>query len=167
MRWACILLPQLALDHALRQRDDPQTPLALLSGPTNRRVLLALTCPQDCAEQRLIGIDARTEERLWEAAVPIDMSLAERAADLRRLARPDPDHGIFAGQAGKFVAVDAGRCLFRRLVRRVEERRHVRCPADPFEARLVGEKDATGWQRAGGSISGKRLSATVEALAGG
>ena len=30
MRWACILLPQLALDHALRQRDDPQAPLALL-----------------------------------------------------------------------------------------------------------------------------------------
>ena len=42
MRWACILLPQLALDHALRQRDDPQTPLALLSGPANRRVLQAL-----------------------------------------------------------------------------------------------------------------------------
>lgn len=39
MRWACILLPQLALDHALRQRDDPQAPLALLSGPANRRVL--------------------------------------------------------------------------------------------------------------------------------
>ena len=30
MRWACILLPQLALDHALRQRDDPQTPLSEL-----------------------------------------------------------------------------------------------------------------------------------------
>lgn len=42
MRWACILLPQLALDHALRQRDDPQAPLALLSGPANRRVLQAL-----------------------------------------------------------------------------------------------------------------------------
>lgn len=42
MRWACILLPQLALDHALRQRDDPQAALALLSGPTNRRVLQAL-----------------------------------------------------------------------------------------------------------------------------
>jgi hypothetical protein len=36
-----------------------------------------------------------------------------------------------------------------------------------IEARLVGEKEATGWQRAGGSISGKKLSGTVEAPAGG
>lgn len=42
MRWVCILLPQLALDHALRQRDDPLAPLALLSGPANRRVLQTL-----------------------------------------------------------------------------------------------------------------------------
>ncbi|MDD0843744.1 Y-family DNA polymerase [Pseudomonas sp. Gutcm_11s] len=42
MRWACILLPQLALDQALRQHDDPQAPLALLSGPANRRVLQTL-----------------------------------------------------------------------------------------------------------------------------
>lgn len=43
MRWACILLPQLALDHALRQRDEPQAALALLSGPPSRRLLQALT----------------------------------------------------------------------------------------------------------------------------
>jgi len=36
-----------------------------------------------------------------------------------------------------------------------------------IEARLVSEKQATGWQRAGGSISGKRLSGAVEAPAGG
>ncbi len=36
-----------------------------------------------------------------------------------------------------------------------------------IEARLVGEKQATGWQRAGGSIAGKKLSGTVEAPAGG
>lgn len=36
-----------------------------------------------------------------------------------------------------------------------------------IEARLVGEKEATGWQRAGGSISGKKLSGTFEAPAGG
>lgn len=36
-----------------------------------------------------------------------------------------------------------------------------------IEARLVGEKSAKGWQRAGGSISGKRLSGSVEAPAGG
>jgi len=42
MRWACILFPQLALDAVLRRRDDPQTPLALLSGPLQRRVLQAV-----------------------------------------------------------------------------------------------------------------------------
>jgi hypothetical protein len=36
-----------------------------------------------------------------------------------------------------------------------------------IEVRLVGEKEATGWQRAGGSISGKKLSGTFEAPAGG
>ena len=36
-----------------------------------------------------------------------------------------------------------------------------------IEAKLVGEKQATGWLRAGGSISGHKLSGTVEAPAGG
>jgi protein ImuB len=39
MRWACILLPQLALDGVLRSRDDPEAPLVLLSGTPQRRVL--------------------------------------------------------------------------------------------------------------------------------
>lgn len=42
MLWACILLPQLALDTVLRERDDPDTPLALIGGPAPRRVLQAV-----------------------------------------------------------------------------------------------------------------------------
>jgi protein ImuB len=42
MLWACILLPQLALDGVMRQRDDAAQPLALVSGPTQRRVLQAV-----------------------------------------------------------------------------------------------------------------------------
>jgi len=42
MRWVCILFPQLALDAVLRQRPDPEQPLALLSGPAQRRVLQAV-----------------------------------------------------------------------------------------------------------------------------
>lgn len=45
MLWACILLPQLALDSVLRARDDPDTPLVLLSGPAQRRVLQAVNPP--------------------------------------------------------------------------------------------------------------------------
>lgn len=36
-----------------------------------------------------------------------------------------------------------------------------------IEAKLTGEKQATGWLRAGGSISGRKLSGTVEAPTGG
>lgn len=42
MLWACILLPQLAMDSVLRQRADPEAPLALLGGPPQRRVLQAV-----------------------------------------------------------------------------------------------------------------------------
>lgn len=42
MLWACILLPQLALDSVLRERDDADTPLVLIGGPTQRRVLQAV-----------------------------------------------------------------------------------------------------------------------------
>ena len=42
MLWACILLPQLALDTVLRERDDPETPLVVIGGPTQRRVLQAV-----------------------------------------------------------------------------------------------------------------------------
>lgn len=43
MHWACLLLPQLALDAALRQQADPAVPLVLLSGPAQRRVLHAVS----------------------------------------------------------------------------------------------------------------------------
>ena len=42
MRWACILLPHLALDGVLRRCADPQAPLALITGTPQRRVLLAV-----------------------------------------------------------------------------------------------------------------------------
>ena len=45
MRWVCIVFPQLALDAVLRQRSDPDEPLALLSGPAQRRVLQAVNQP--------------------------------------------------------------------------------------------------------------------------
>lgn len=42
MLWACILLPQLALDAVLRQRAEPEQPLVLVTGPVQRRVLQAV-----------------------------------------------------------------------------------------------------------------------------
>ncbi|WMJ69581.1 DNA polymerase Y family protein [Stenotrophomonas sp. 24(2023)] len=43
MDWACLLLPQLALDSVLRHRPDPQQPVALVQGPAQRRVLRAVS----------------------------------------------------------------------------------------------------------------------------
>jgi protein ImuB len=42
MRWACVLLPQLALDGVLRGRDDAGQALALVTGTPQRRVLQAV-----------------------------------------------------------------------------------------------------------------------------
>jgi protein ImuB len=39
MLWACVLLPQLALDGVMRRRENPEEPLALISGTAQRRVL--------------------------------------------------------------------------------------------------------------------------------
>jgi protein ImuB len=42
MLWACILFPQLALDGVLRRHPHPERPLALLTGPAQKRVLAAV-----------------------------------------------------------------------------------------------------------------------------
>jgi protein ImuB len=39
MQWACLFLPQLALDDVLRRLHDPDTPTALVHGPQQRRLL--------------------------------------------------------------------------------------------------------------------------------
>ena len=41
MLWACVLLPRLALDAALRRRPDPAAPFVLVGGPAQRRVVHA------------------------------------------------------------------------------------------------------------------------------
>jgi protein ImuB len=42
MLWACLLLPQLALDAVLRRLPDPDVPLALVGGPSQLRTLHAV-----------------------------------------------------------------------------------------------------------------------------
>ncbi|MCD9006122.1 DNA polymerase Y family protein [Luteimonas sp. XNQY3] len=42
MLWACVLLPQLALDAVLRRLPDPGAPLALVAGPAQLRTLHAV-----------------------------------------------------------------------------------------------------------------------------
>lgn len=42
MLWACLHLPQLALDGVLRRHPAPEAPLALVTGPAQKRVLAAV-----------------------------------------------------------------------------------------------------------------------------
>ena len=42
MRWACIYLPHLALDAVLRNLPDPGRPVALVTGPAQKRTLVAV-----------------------------------------------------------------------------------------------------------------------------
>lgn len=42
MTWACVWLPQLALDGVLRDRAEPSRPLVLVAGPVQRRRLVAV-----------------------------------------------------------------------------------------------------------------------------
>ena len=42
MQWACLFLPQLAIDGVLRRHPDSESPLVLISGPAQRRVLHAV-----------------------------------------------------------------------------------------------------------------------------
>ena len=43
MRWACLQLPHLAMDTLLRQQPEPDACHVLVSGPTQRRVLHAVS----------------------------------------------------------------------------------------------------------------------------
>ena len=52
MLWACLLLPQLALDGVLRRRDDDR-PLVLVDGPLNARVVVAVNASAHAAGLRI------------------------------------------------------------------------------------------------------------------
>ena len=52
MLWACVLLPQLALDAVLRRLPDPHAPLALVEGPAQLRSLHAVNAAAEAAGLR-------------------------------------------------------------------------------------------------------------------
>ena len=76
MLWACLLLPQLALDAVLRRLPDPDAPLALVTGPAQLRTLHAVN---DSAAQA--GL--RAGMRLTAAhALLRDFAMVEHAPQL-------------------------------------------------------------------------------------
>jgi len=85
MRWACILLPRLALDGAQRRRPDPDAPLALVSGARQRRVLHAVN-PAARALGLRRGMALATAQALAHDVATLDHDPAEEARWHRFLA---------------------------------------------------------------------------------
>lgn len=134
MRWACVLLPQLALDGVLRRRPDPDTPLALITGTPQRRILQTVNSPA-----RALGL--RPGQSLTAAkALVCDFATAEY----------DPEeigkwHRFLAAWAYRFsshVSLDYPRVLMMEI----ESSLGLFGPWPRFEARLREELTALGFR---------------------
>lgn len=88
MLWACVLLPRLALDGVLRRHPDPGRPIALVTGPAQRRVL------HDCNDAaRAAGLYPGQGLLAAQALLPVfDVHGCTSAAGGR--ARPGLDPGM-------------------------------------------------------------------------
>jgi hypothetical protein len=101
----------------------------------------------------------------------VAQALADRFADLGRLARPYPDHRIGAGNVRELELVDAGLGVLRTLARRVVEWCHVLGAADLFERGvgiahgLFGELRATLLGR-DGMLGDRRVALADDARSG-
>ncbi|MGP0172778.1 Y-family DNA polymerase [Pseudomonas sp. NCHU5208] len=134
MLWACILLPQLAMDGVLRQRSDDAEPLALLSGTPQRRVLQAVN-----PAARALGLKPGLS---LTAAQALTRSFATAEYDLGQIERW---HRFLAAWAYAFsaqVSLYYPRCLLLE----VHSSLGLFGPWPRFEARLREELVALGFQ---------------------
>lgn len=103
MLWACVLLPSLALDGALRRRPPLAQPFALVHGPAQQRTLMAVN-----GLARAAGL--RPGQRLAEAEASCS-NLVTGEHDPRRL---ESDLGLIAAWAYRYsseVALDPPRAV--------------------------------------------------------
>tara|TARA_Y100001951_G_scaffold67635_1_gene54558 strand:- start:15349 stop:16758 length:1410 start_codon:yes stop_codon:yes gene_type:complete len=134
MLWACILLPQLAMDGVLRQRSDSETPLALLSGSPQRRVLQAVN-----PAARALGLKPGLS---LTAAQALTHDFATCKYDVGQIERW---HRFLAAWAYGFsaqVSLHYPRCLLLE----VQSSLGLFGPWPSFEARLRTELAALGFQ---------------------
>ncbi len=134
MRWVCIVLPQLALDAVLRASDNPQAPLALVSGTPQRRVLQAVN---DAAR---------------ELGLKPNQSLTTALALSRDFTQVEYDHGAIA-RLQQFLAAWAYSFSSqvslrypRALLLEIESSLALFGPWPRFEARLRAELTALGFR---------------------
>lgn len=134
MRWACILLPQLAMDAALRNQEDPDAPLVLITGPSQRRVVQAVN-----PAARELGLRAG---QTLTAAHALSRSFATAEYDMAQI---EHWHRFLAAWAYRFsshVSLDYPRALLME----VESSFSLFGPWPRFEARLREELTALGFR---------------------
>lgn len=154
MSWACVLLPSLALDGALRKRPSVEAPFALVSGCGQQRRLVASN-----AQARSAGL--HPSQRLAEAEA-VCRDLLTEAHDPRRL---ESDLALIAAWAYRFssevalappraIVLEVGKSLglfgpWPRLAARLREdltglgfRHHIALAPNPCAAKvLAGVQD--------------------------
>ena len=133
MLWACVLLPQLALDGVMRRRTNADEPLALLSGTPQRRILQAVN-----PAARALGL--RPGQSLNSAhAMVRDFATAEfDPAETERW------HRLLAAWAYRFSS-QVSLKYPRVLMMEVESSLGLFGPWPVFEARLRAELSALGF----------------------
>jgi protein ImuB len=133
MLWACVLLPQLALDGVMRRRANPEEPLALISGTAQRRVLQTVN-----AAARELGL--RPGQSL-NAAHAMTREFATVEYDP---AQTDHWHRLLAAWAYRFSS-QVSLKYPRVLLMEVESSLGLFGPWPVFEARLREELTALGF----------------------
>jgi len=134
MLWACILLPQLALDGVMRRRDDPDEPLALVTGSAQRRVLQAVN-----PAARALGLKPGQSLTAAQALVPHFATVEHDPADTERLQQ------LLAAWAYGFSSNVSLRYP-RVLLMEIESSLKLFGPWPVFEARLREELTGLGFR---------------------
>lgn len=133
MLWACVLLPQMALDGVMRRHPEPDEPLALLSGTAQRRILQAVN-----SAARALGL--RPGQSLTSAQVLVRhfATVEYDPAETDRL------HRLLAAWAYRFSS-QVSLKYPRVLLMEIESSLGLFGPWPIFEARLRQELTALGF----------------------
>ncbi|KAF1720077.1 Y-family DNA polymerase [Pseudoxanthomonas wuyuanensis] len=134
MRWACILLPQLALDGVLRRQPDPAAPLALIAGTPQRRVLHAVN-----PAARALGLRPGMSLSAAQVLAQGFATAEYQPGDARRW------HDFLAAWAYRFSSLVSIQYAHA-LVLEVEASLRLFGPWPRFEARLHEELGALGFR---------------------
>ena len=134
LRWACILLPQLALDGVLRRHPEPERPLVLLAGTPQRRVLQTLN-----PAARALGLRAGQS---LNAAQALSQDFATAEYDPAQIEDWQRFLAAWAYRFSSQVSLDYPRALLLE----VESSFALFGPWPRFEARLREELTALGFR---------------------